>query len=222
MIFVGKSDKRDLLLYFCKLLASQGKRVLLVDVTDYKKYRYSIGSRQACLLLMEFSGFDVSDGLPDPHHIMTYDYVLYDVESLFLGFDVWCNADELIWVTTFDRFEVESSVEWFRVLLSRWPQLKERYVLPVYIRTVDSYLTDQYIMSFMEVLELNWRTTPVWIPWNEVNTAIQIENEYDQSLLMHRLSRSYKHALRELAIQLTGCGFWDAKKAFRIAERRKA
>lgn len=222
LIFAGKSDKRDLLLYLCKLLSSHGQRVLLVDVTDFRKYRYAIGSRQSRLPLMEFSGFDVSDGIPDLHLNTSYDYVLYDVETLFLGYDVWSDADEMIWVTSFDRFEVESSAEWFRVLLSRWPQLQQMHVLPVYIRTVDSYLTDEYIMSFMDDLELNWKSSSVWIPWNELNTAIQIENEYNHSLHMHRISRSYKYALRELARQLTGSEISETKKALRVAERRRA
>lgn len=222
LIFTGKSDKRDLLLYLCKLLSSQGQRVLLVDVTDFRKYRYSIGSRQPRLPLMDFSGFDVSDGIPDLYHKTSYDYILYDVESLFLEYEVWSDVSQIIWVTSFDRFEVESSAEWFRILLSRWPQLQQMDVLPVYIRTVDSFLTDEYIMSFMDGLELNWKSSPVWIPWNELDTVIQLENDYHHRLHIHRISRSYKYALIELAVQLAGWGMSETKKALRVAERRKA
>ncbi|MNM96405.1 hypothetical protein D3C81_1088810 [compost metagenome] len=220
-IFAGKSDKRDLLLYLCKLLTASDHRVLLVDITDFRKYRYTIGSTATELPLMQFSGFDVSDGLPDLAQT-TYDYVLYDVESLHIGLNVWESADQIVWVTSFDRYEVESSAEWFRLLLTRWPQLNNIEVLPVYVRTVDSFLTSEYIMSFMEGISINWSHDEIWIPWNETNVAVQIENEHAQLLRMRGISRSYKRALRHLMEQLTGWGTAKTRRALRVVERRRA
>lgn len=219
-IFTGKSDKRDLLLYLCKLLTASNQRVLLVDVTDIRKYRYTIGSAAANLSLMQFSGFDISDGLPDLTQT-AYDYVLYDVESLYIGLNLWESADQMVWVTSFDRFEVESSAEWFRLLLIRWPQLANIEVLPVYVRTVDSFLTSDYIMSFMEGVSINWNDNRIRIPWDENNVAVQFENEHAQLLNMQGISRSYKRALRQLMEQLTGWGKTESKNALRIVERRR-
>ncbi|MNO54743.1 hypothetical protein D3C76_452230 [compost metagenome] len=219
-IFTGKSDKRDLLLYLCKLLTASNQRVLLVDVTDIRKYRYTIGSAAANLSLMQFSGFDISDGLPDLTQT-AYDYVLYDVESLYIGLNLWESADQMVWVTSFDRFEVESSAEWFRLLLIRWPQLANIEVLPVYVRTVDSFLTSDYIMSFMEGVSINWNDNIIRIPWDENNVAVQFENEHAQLLNMQGISRSYKRALRQLMEQLTGWGKTESKNALRIVERRR-
>lgn len=220
-IFAGKSDKRDLLLYLCKLLSASDQRVLLVDVTDFRKYRYTIGSTAVHLPLMQFSGFDVSDGLPDLTQA-AYDYVLYDVESLHIGYSLWASADQIVWVTSFDRYEVESSAEWFRLLLARWPQLTNMEVLPIYVRTVDSFLTSEYIMSFMEDIPVNWSHAEIWFPWNEINVAVQIENEHAQLLKMQGISRSYKRALRHLIGRLTGWGTAETRRALRVVERRRA
>ncbi|MNP16213.1 hypothetical protein D3C76_1086010 [compost metagenome] len=220
-IFAGKSDKRDLLLYLCKLLTASNQRVLLVDLTDFRKYRYSVGSAAAHLTLMQFSGFDVSDGLLDLTQA-DYDYVLFDVESLYIGSNLWESADQIVWVTSFDRYEVESGAEWFRLLLARWPQLTNIEVLPVYVRTVDSFLTSEYIMSFMEGVSIHWSQDEIWIPWNETNVAVQIENEHSQLLRIDGISRTYKRALRHLMEQLTGWGTAESRRALRIVERRRA
>ncbi|MMZ60506.1 hypothetical protein D1872_226050 [compost metagenome] len=169
---------------------------------------------------MQFSGFDISDGLPDLTQT-AYDYVLYDVESLYIGLNLWESADQMVWVTSFDRFEVESSAEWFRLLLIRWPQLANIEVLPVYVRTVDSFLTSDYIMSFMEGVSINWNDNRIRIPWDENNVAVQFENEHAQLLNMQGISRSYKRALRQLMEQLTGWGKTESKNALRIVERRR-
>lgn len=219
-IFTGKSDKRDLMFYLCKMLAALDQRVLLVDATDYRKYRYTIGSAAAQLPLMEFSGFDVSDGLPAEIH-NAYDYVLYDVESLLFDCEMWLAADQVVWVTSFDRYEVESSAEWFRLLLAKWPQLAGLEVLPVYIRTVDGSLTAQYIMSFMDGIAVSWSEDEICIPWCEMNAALQLENEYAQMLTMRGISRSYKRALRHLVGQLAGWGDADVRRALRVVERSR-
>lgn len=234
-LFVGKSDKRDLLLYLCSALAAAGSSVLLVDGTENGKYRYSVGGTDPRLQVTEFCGFDVAAGplavkpLPsspaDPDRGLPgqYDYELYDLESLnALTPDLFASADEIVWVTSFDRYEVESSAQWFRSLLHMWPQLRGMTVRPVYIRTVDSFLSTDYVMSFMDGIPLEWRSGEIRIPWNELNLAVQLENDHARRLRMGRISRSYKRALRLLLSELAGWEPAAAKRALRQAERRQA
>lgn len=233
-IFVGISDKRDLLQYLCKVLASSQQQVLLMDATEGKRYSYSIGSLDPSLRITQFCGFDVVTGfnnmlllekviIENINRSDVYDYMLIDMDSMhFNSIDLWLAADEIIWVTSFDRYEVERSSEWFRELFSKWPQLQGMKVRQLYIRTVDSYLDQEYIMSFMEDLPIQWNMEPIIIPWNENNMVIQLENEHSSMLRMNRISRSYQRALLALLEQLVGWRTADARRAFRQAKRRKA
>lgn len=221
-IFTGKSDKRDLLLYICKVLSGTGKRVLLVDLTDGRKYRYLAGSVKDALPLTDFYGIDISDGLhaaePD-----RYDYCLYDLETMHFGsVEIWERADAVIWVTSYDRYELENSAEWFSHLLLRWPQLKSLRIQPVFIRTVDSFLTPDYMMGYVEHLPIEWSKEMVRIPWSETNEIVQRENEHTQTLRMGRISRAYKRAILSLIANLAGLSMPSTKKALRSADRRRA
>lgn len=241
-IFTGKSDKRDLLLYMCKVLVAAGRRVLLVDATEGRKYRYSISNTHADTTIVEFNGFDIALGLTwnelfgldtlrqnsRSYEINSgsgneYDYVLYDMESLTLSTsELWIHADQVLWVSSFDRYEVESSAEWFRRLFMNWPQLGGIRIRPVYIRTVESYLQEDYIMGFMDGLPIKWEPHVIWIPWDETNVAVQLENEHSGLLSMKRISRSYKRAILGLFHILMEEEKGAVKRAFRIAERRQA
>ncbi len=221
-IFTGKSDKRDLLLYICKVLSGAGKKSLLVDMTDGRKYRYLVGNGKDCLPVTDFYGFDISDGMinaePD-----SYDYCLYDLETMHFGsMEMWERADAVMWVTSYDRYEVENSAEWFQHLFHRWPQLKQIEIQPVFIRMVDSFLTPNYIMGYVEHLPIRWRQEIVRIPWSEFNEIVQMENEHAQTLRMGRISRTYKKAILSLIVDLADLSLPSTKKALRTAERRRA
>ncbi|WP_410768606.1 hypothetical protein [Fontibacillus sp. BL9] len=221
-LFTGKSDKRDLLLYICKVLSGLGKRVLLVDMTDGRKYRYLIKSGKTTLPITEFCGFDICESIGKGEAVY-YDYCLYDLETLQFGSrDLWEEADSVLWVTSYDRYEVESSAEWFTHLFLRWPQLKELTIKPVFIRTFDSFLTADYIMGYVEQLPVYWSGDALQIPWSETNAIVQMENEHAQSLRMGRISRPYKKALLSLIVELAGWSGPLTKKALRIAGRKRA
>ncbi|WP_334071251.1 MULTISPECIES: hypothetical protein [Paenibacillus] len=222
IVFTGKSDKRDLLLYICKALSEAGKRALLVDLTDGGKYRYILGGGATGMPITEFCGFDICDGiLAEPAG--EYDFCLYDMETMHYGTrELWSKADEAIWVTSFDRFEVERTVEWFKQLFLRWPELSRLELWPVFIRTVDSFLKPEYILSCMESLPVQWSREGLDIPWCEGNLAVQLENEHRHILRMGRLSRSYKKALRIMLEELAGWTGRDTRKTLRQAERRRA
>ncbi len=235
-LFVGKSDKRDLVLYLCSALAAAGSKVLLTDGTENSKYRYSIGGGDWYLPLTEFYGFDVAWGMSSFSNLSSakqssegagvaneYDYELQDVDTLQgLTPEMFASVDEIVWVTSFDRYEVEASAQWFRSLFHLWPQLRGMAVRPVFIRTVDSGVNSRFILGLLDDLPLEWRSAELCIPWNESNLAVQLENEHTQRLRLGSLSRSYKRALRQLLRELAD---WDpaiAKRAVRRAERRQA
>ena len=233
-LFVGKSDKRDVVLYLCSVLAAAGYSVLLRDNTESGKYRYSIGGGDSALPITEFYGFDVAAGrtgssIPianmgdGKEKVSAYDYELQDIDTLQgLTPELFASADDIVWVTTFDRYEVEASAEWFRSLFHLWPQLRGLAVRPVFIRTVDSGVNSRLILGLLDDLPLEWRASEVRIPWNESNLAVQLENEHSRRLRLRSFSRSYKRALRLLLHELAGWDPASAKRAVRQAERKQA
>lgn len=235
-IFTGISDKRELLLYTSKLLAASGYRVLLIDATEQQKYSYSIGTIDSNLPLVEFCGFDIAIGFVtmgtlnhylNEHEITIecYDYVLLDLERLsFTSVDIWLAANEVVWVTSFERFALERSVEGFERLFKKFPVLEGIKIRTMYVDSVESDLNcnESFIHTFVHKLPIIWHSNSITIPWNEMNYAIRLENEHYRTLSIRRLSRSYKRALTSLVADLTR---WDRpaiKKALRVAERRQA
>lgn len=225
-IFTGAADKRDLLLYICKVLATSGHRVLLIDATDRGKYRYVIGGISGGKEITEFNGFDVFRAGPEmeePESWETYDFCLYDVNHLIpAGWHLWSEAGQVVWVASYDRYEIAGSCEFFSRLFEMWPQLSGLKVRPVFTRAMDTYVDERYVMSLMEQLPIDWTEANIRIPFDEINVAVQTENEHSQTLRLNRITRAYKRAIADLISQLAGWEFKTVQKALRKAERRQA
>ncbi|MNX00534.1 hypothetical protein D3C86_300440 [compost metagenome] len=233
-IFAGVSDKRELLLYLSKILTANGHRVLLVDATEQCKYKYSIGVHEDEMPLTEFCGIDIASGYANALELysdldrngeseLSYDYILYDLENPgFCGQDIWAEASAIVWVTSFERYALEKSREQFTKLLGQYPELQGMKVRRVYVQSVDSHLSEQYIRSFVSSLPIVWDEDFIEMPWDETNVAVRLESEHARTIGIKRITRSYKKALKELVEQLTE---WDrplTRKALRFAERRRA
>lgn len=233
-VFTGISDKHELLLYLSKIMTSANQKVLLTDVTTTGKYGYSVGSIDSKLRLTEFCGFDVATGFSNAQELEkevyeqgslsgVYDYLLLDINIADCGcYEVWHTADQIVWISTFDRYDIEQSKQWFEALFTKFPDLKGMNVQPVYIQAVDSYLDHDYIMSFMEELPIIWNEEAIIVPWDEVSVAIHLENTHTHNLKMQPISREYKKALVSLVEHLSGWDKKETKKALRIAERKQA
>ncbi|CAM2783559.1 hypothetical protein PASE110613_00655 [Paenibacillus sediminis] len=236
-LFAGICDKSDFILYVSKILASAGHKVLVVDATARQKYIYSIGSVDSYMSITQFSGFDVAISFQSNTHleqylseeeagIEQYDYVLYDIDIVSFCSEVcWQEAEGRIWLTTFERYCVEKSAAWFEQLLSEYsglqslsPALKFNQV---YLNTVDWHFEETYIHSFVEHLPFEWDTDAeqVVIPWDEMNYAIKLENEYNRTLRMKQLSHSYLRGLSALICHLSNIQVTDIKRAIKVSKR---
>lgn len=233
-IFTGISDKHEFLLYLSKILSSANKKVLLADATTSGKYGYCIGSIESKLRLTRFCGFDVAAGFKDDHQLNkeifelgglsgVYDYLLLDINGLHCGCnDAWYTADAIVWITTFDRYDIEQSKRWFQHLFQKWPDLKGMKIKPVYIQAVDSYLSHEYMMSLMDSLPITWEEEPIIVPWNEADIALQLENTHAHYLKMQSITRAYKRALVSLIEYLVGWNTRATRRVLRVAETKEA
>ncbi|WP_068617452.1 hypothetical protein [Paenibacillus tuaregi] len=233
-IFIGACDKRELLMYLGRILAANRKRVLLVDTSKELRYRYAMAMESDGLPIAEFCGMDVATGFADSLDLyraldeggeseLAYDYILYDMDNGSFGHqDLWEGADEIVWVTGLGRYALEKGREQFVSLLELYPDLVGRRVKKVYMHSVDSQLTDEYISSFVSSLPICWEAKPVRIPLDEGNVAVRLEGEHAGTIEIRRITRAYKRVLIELVEELTK---WDrglTRKAVRYADRRRA
>lgn len=222
-LFTGAGDKRDLILYSCKILALSGNKVLLVDLSDGRIYRYLTRSGIEELVVTEYNGFDITSTAVHPDH-EAYDYCLYDIGMTTRNIDgLLESADQIIWGSSHDRCELGRSIEWLRDSVKRYSQLAGREMQIVFIRTLDYGLDKDYVLGLLEEIQsIGWKERIITIPWSEGNEEIRLLNEHSGSLRMRHLSKAYKHALLELLGELTEWSMSEAKGALRLAERRGA
>ncbi|WP_151208738.1 hypothetical protein [Paenibacillus yonginensis] len=232
-IYAGVSDKHDLLLYVCRLLASAGTKVLLVDGTERQVYRYSIGQAEPSLPITEYCGFDVACGffsaeslkiyLKDQRSsIEDYDFIVYDLEKLtFCDEADWKASDGIVWVTAFERFAVERSVEWFKLLFSKYPALQGMCSEIVFVRYVESSVEESYIRAMIGQLPIQWGGQAVKVQWDERDYGVQLENEHNRALHLKPLSRNYKKTIRLLAGRMAGNGMAKTRSLLRSTARRQ-
>lgn len=231
-IFAGVCDKSDLLLYLCKILAQDGKRVLLVDGARGRRYAHCRGRMEPDKEITEFAGFDVASGFADFSSLKemlgssvepSYDLVIADVErESFIGHEEWREAGARVWVSSFELAGLMEGEKW---LLESFADLKELGPLEfhrVYLNAIKDLTEDAYIESFLGNVPVRWLEDPVHIPWDEYCYALKIENEHAGRLRIKPLSRSYKRALTELISRLADLEERSIRRAFRQAERRRA
>lgn len=232
-IFSGMGSKSDVTLYLSKILSNLGFKVLLVDGTEDEQYRYSIDGMYSSPWITEFEGFDVACGFSNwsqvskhltimDEDISSYDFIMIDTQKLeFLTREEWLSASARVWVTTYSRRDLERGKDWIYKLQEHL-QMDE---LPIFLKlwtcAVDSAI-DQYVWEFYKDCPIEFHSTSVSIYWNEVDAALQLENEHMKKIRVKPLTRQYKKSLVLLLELLTGWTNEQSKKALTLTERKRA
>ncbi|MDO7904924.1 hypothetical protein Q5741_00685 [Paenibacillus sp. JX-17] len=234
-IFAGMADKSDILLYLSKLVTSSGKRVLLVDATRLGRYQYSIPKLGLFLQITQFAGFDVAEGFQHYNQLSgyleeqgmrmeeAYDYVLIDLEvEQFADAELFRSAAARVWVSDYGRMQLERGRKWLENQIETGLIERDSPFYSVYVQTVDSQLHNHYLTSYLAKCGIMWHPELTFLPLDESNVALRLENEHNQSLRIKPLSRRYKRELRQLVSRLTGWEERYSRRLWKIAERRQA
>ncbi|KAA8785981.1 hypothetical protein ABIE27_001838 [Paenibacillus sp. 4624] len=233
-IFAGLCEKNDLMLYLSKILASTGKRVLLVDGTLQQKYGYGVGDRQQSLQVVEFEGFDIAchfvTSMTVEHHLQisgesldSYDYVLYDIEtSHFASRHLWLTAEVRVWVSDYERYNLERGKGWLEQLFNEHGLPEELTFQRMLINGVDCRLEAHYLWAYFEGGPFRWTGESLILPWDELSAAVKLENEHYNRVHIGPLSRNYKKSLCRVVEQLTGWESVRSCRAIKEAGRMRA
>lgn len=233
-IFAGLCEKNDLMLYLSKILASTGKRVLLVDGTLQQKYGYGVGDHQHSLRVVEFEGFDIAchfvTSMAVEHHLQingesldSYDYVLYDIETLhFASRHLWLAAEVRVWVSDYERYNLERGKGWLEQLFNEHGLPEELTFQRMLINGVDCRLEAHYLWAYFEGGPFRWTGESLILPWDELSAAVKLENEHYHRVHLGPLSRNYKKSLCRVVEQLTGWESVRSRRAIKEAGRMRA
>jgi hypothetical protein len=226
--FVGSYDKIDLIIYVAKVLATAGKKVLVVDSTLMQKAKYIVPViNPTKAYVTEFEQVDVSVGFNNFEEIkkylgvpdgkeLEYDYCLVDVDSNEnferFGAD---KAKKNYFVTSFDLYSLKKGLEIINSFKEPVKLTKIIYSKDI-LKEEDDYLN--YISLGANVIwNENYR---VYIPFDNGDQNIIIENQRVAKIGIKKLSAQYRESLYYIATDIVGEeNENEVKKAFKILEK---
>jgi len=231
ILFIGAADKSDLLLSICKVLASSGSRVLLVDGTVGKKLRYSINHFKDDQAVIEFEGFDVSlsfgnisevEGyLNEQDQNEQYDTLIVDTDANdFLTYADYKNANMRIIVTSYEKYCMDQNEVIISSIYSTDDKPGQVEVDRIIVNSVECGIDEDYLNMQLANYYIIWPEESFYLPFDEVNYAIKIRNQHNKRINFKRVSRAYLSVIGEISQKILDCDKKTVKTAIKLAQRR--
>lgn len=222
ILFMGITDKTDLMFYMCDLFALQHK-VLLVDVTKNHNYKNTYPIVEMETDIRQHDLFDITENITNKSQFEKivaeegYDYIFIDIDQPEL-IKEWYQADHHVVVTTYDNREIQGNLSLLEALFNGH-ETEELLPFSRVICEASHTFHEDYLNSVYEKLPISWQDTFVYYP-DERDTTAKINNQLRTKLDVTRLSKEYKMVLIQLAASLLNLTFKDARQWWRQLERR--
>ena len=195
--FIGKTDKTELVGYVSKIIASTGRKVIMLDATINQKTRYTIptmseieGQNQ---YIVQHDSVEIAVGfsnmlelkkylLSKGEDFNEYDYVLVDTdqEEMIEEYDLK-SANANFFVTSYDKWSIHKGIELLRFLCALHRRTDSEGVLKLHkaiyysdINTADS----KYIERLSDNLPIEWIGSTLNFPYDEGDLSVNIQNQY--------------------------------------------
>jgi hypothetical protein len=226
-LFIGATEKIDLMLNICKVLSANSK-VLLVDATTAEKYRYSVPLIDEQNKLSEFDGFDIALGFKSLDELkdyyatqnedFAYDLLLIDTDDL-KSVAMWPGIVNQFLVSSLEKICIHRNAE----LLDRYFMNRDKATLTefnmVYYPFVDCSIDEAFVSASLERFPIVWGDEDHSFYFDEADYAVRIDNQFENRILLKRLSRPYKSSLLSICKIISGQEKKEMKKIFKQAER---
>lgn len=236
--FIGKADKTELVGYVSKIIASTGKKVIMLDATVNQKTRYTIptieGMDAQSQYVVQHDNVEVAVGfsnmlelkkylLSKGEDFNSYEYVIVDTdqEEMIEEYDLK-SANVNFFVTSYDKWCIHKGIELLRFLCALQrrtdPEGKVKIHKILYyseINTADS----KYIERLSDNLPVEWDGKAFNFPYDQGDLSINIQNQYSNKFDIRPLSKLYKDNLAKTVELIAGDQIPNIKKVMKSVEK---
>ena len=236
--FIGKADKTELVGYISKIIASTGKKVIMLDATSIQKTRYTIptidGMDNQNQYIAQHDGVEVAVGfgnmlelkkylLSKGEDFNEYDYVIIDtdVEEMIEEYDLK-DANALFFVSSYDKLYIHKGIDLLRFLcaLKRKTDPEGKVLMNKLIYYSDINTADsKYIERLSDNLPVEWANKSLNFPYDQGDLSVNIQNQYSNKFDIRMLSKAYKEALATAVEVITGEQISVIKKIMKNVEK---
>ncbi len=208
--FVGQSDKTDLMLYIAKIVKSMGCKVLYIDSFTTQKCRYIVPAiKYEEKYITTFEEIDVAVGFESHKDIVEYlnengedfnqyDYVFIDINSEQMV-DLYNieNANTTFVISSYDKFDMFKSIGLLeKIYNSENEYMKDNIVNRIYKYSLLNTADEKYInYSFDNKKEIKYAVKNIYLPLDEGDNSVMIQNQYAEKIKLRELSKDYKKGL---------------------------
>lgn len=203
-------EKTYFLLYLGKILSQQGKTIIITKnkslIKDINPYEYI---PNMYIYYISHDEFKIKE---------QYDFLIYEVENDKTHID---HEQEIYFITNSEKTTIEKNKKLLKDIYN-----KAEVRLPIEIIYInlyyDSKINEKYLTNyFQDVLNETEIVNSHKIPFNDIDAITNMENEYDNKLIIKTLSKEYKKVLYNVANQIMNIEPKKFKKLVKIAERSK-
>ena len=207
--FIGSYDKIDLIIYIAKILATLGKKVLVVDATINQKARYVVPViNPTKKYITEYEQVDIAVGFTNFQDIKAYLGVAEDeeVDYDFAFFDT-DNGDAIdnfsleeciknYFVTSFDAYSLKKGLEALMGLKSVMSLTKILFSKEMSVEE------DDYLNFLSLGYKIVWNENKIYFPIENGDLSAIYENQRVAKIRFKNLSVEYKDQLEYISEQI--------------------
>lgn len=200
--FIGVYDKKDLLLNVANLMSKLNKRVLIVDATIMQRLRYIIPKISATpTYISEYNSVDVAVGFMNLGGIanylgtntINYDYVLIDTDNpQTLNSFMLQNSKKNFFVTSYDEFEIQRSLEIFAGLRG---QIKLSKII---VSSDINNKHDEYLKKIFSIYPIEWGEEKIEFADTDNDRKSTLINQLLKQIEFKNYTSGYKDMLEYL------------------------
>ncbi|MBW4081303.1 hypothetical protein HYD27_07865 [Paenibacillus sp. S150] len=234
VIFLGAPEKSHLLLSVGKLVASAGKRVLLVDssITQSVQAYLPVSDERPGAFVTEFAGIDVAAGFITrgqlEHYFREteggwpdYDVLLLDTDhTQFVSGQDLADFTHRVWCSNFNKLTLQKNVELLQRLSLGESREQPLPFFKLLLPFVETTISPAYIDSLYAGNPIQWQEPPFQISLNEQDLSAILDNQHHTRIAVRHLSRTYVQTVWSLASTLFDLDQRTIRAAWKQMRRR--
>lgn len=216
---LGTRNKVDFALYLAHTIASQGKRVLVVDSTLTNLYTKGIAQLEENESLFEIQSVEIlctakdwesvrAKLIAEDEELSKYDCVIVDIDSIDIMLNNWGSFDETLYISDNDRYNISSDID----LLHRFlDETDNRPIRRIHFESSFN-VPDGYIELLMNN-RVEFTANSESIEFDEQSERLRMMMQHNQLIPYNKLTKDYKTLLNNLVVELFGLDLREVAKS---------